>query len=148
MVAVDDFFNNKGDFQGCDSIPYPDMEYTKLCPNYFQNINDALQDPPQVPKCAAVHPNVVANARLPLECEISKEHGGLQFALDFYLKRAVEALGDRRPSAEDLAALEHWIRKCNVDVKRRDNFRSTALHSLAVGGSTPSIALAENWNCA
>ena len=145
LVKVHDFFNNTGTFEGSSDIPFPDLDFTKLCPQYFQNVITALSSPPQVPHVAQqLHlQRLVANARLPLECKISKENGSCQFALDIYLRRAVDMLGEHAPSASDLRALENWITSCGVDVKRRDSFRRNALHSLAVCGSASSIVFAE-----
>ena len=147
IAKVHEFFSNSGRYQGC-TVPFPDMDYVALCPNYFRNVHQALQSPPQVPTVGsldAASAKLVANAMLPLACRSSKENGGLQCALQLFIRRALAMTPS--PDVSSLArALASWVAECSVDVSARDAVpRSgrTALHHLAISGSDFSDAVAD-----
>ncbi len=147
IAEVHEFFSSSGRYQGC-SVPFPDLDYVALCPNYFRNVSQALQSPPQVPtpgSLDAASEKLVGNAMLPLGCKSSKENGGLQCALHLFVRRALVMKPSPHISSVILA-LESWITKCGVDVIARDSVPMsgrTALHQLAVSGCDLSDALAD-----
>ena len=146
MAKVHEFFSSSGQY-GCN-VPFPDMNYVALCPNYFRNVRQTLQSPPQVPtpgSLDAASEKLIANARLPLGCTSSKENGGLQCALHLFIRRAL-AMKPSPDVSSVTRALQSWIIKGGVDVSARDSVpmsSRTALHQLAISGSDLSVALVD-----